>query len=53
MNGKSLGIIKRSGFLNNPDTVFVWNRIRINKNENNTITAKATFDNDTIKNDKV
>ena len=50
---RSLGIIKRSELSNSNDTVFVWNNVNINKNEKNTVTAKATFDDDTIKYDKV
>ncbi len=53
VNDKSLGIIKRSELPNSNDTVFVWNNVNINKNEKNTVTAKATFDDDTIKYDKV
>lgn len=53
VNDRSLGIIKRSELSNSNDTVFVWNNVNINKNEKNTITAKATFDDDTIKYDKV
>ena len=32
---------------------FIWNNVNINKNKKNTITAKATFNDDTIKYDKV
>lgn len=30
---------------------FIWNNVNINKNKKNTITAKATFNDDTIKYD--
>lgn len=53
VNGRSLGIIKRSELPNNNNTVFIWNNISINKNEKNTIIAKATFNDDTVKYDKV
>lgn len=53
VNDSSLGIIKRSELSNSNDTVFVWNNVNINKNMKNTITAKATFNDDTIKYDKV
>ena len=53
VNERSLGIIKRSELPNSNNTVFVWNNVNINKNEKNTVTAKATFDDDTIKYDKV
>lgn len=53
VNDSSLGIKKRSELSNSNDTVFVWNNVNINKNMKNTITAKATFNDDTIKYDKV
>ena len=53
VNDRSLGIIKRSELPDSNNTAFVWNNVNIKKNEKNTVTAKATFDDDTIKYDKV